>query len=86
MALTADSFKLDTTLPGIPFAIPQSYAGYVPVNHTAGDDSRQLHFWYTPVDTSSGSDSDIIIWFNGGPGCCAYTTQLGFTPPQSTPP
>ena len=52
------------------FDIGESYAGQM----TIGNDSA-LFFWFVPTDNPAGQD-DIVIWFNGGPGCSSLEGKL----------
>jgi hypothetical protein len=54
------------SLPGVNFTLSNSWAGMVPIGKGYGNDS--LFFWLWGAETPSKSN-DLIIWFNGGPGC-----------------
>ena len=54
------------SLPEISFPISPSWAGSLPIGGAYGTDS--LFFWLWQAETKAPSN-DLIIWFNGGPGC-----------------
>lgn len=57
-------------LPDVTFSVPPSWAGSLPVGGNFGNDS--LFFWLWQAETKAPSN-DLIIWFNGGPGCSSLT-------------
>jgi hypothetical protein len=59
-------------IPQVDFDIDESYAGNLP-NAPAGNSS--LFFWFFPSDNPAASD-EIVIWLNGGPGCCSMVGPL----------
>ncbi|KAE8218354.1 hypothetical protein CF319_g7755 [Tilletia indica] len=60
----AKPFHVSRNVPGIPFALNDSYAGYLPVSK--GDTSREIFFWMFPADTPT---NNTVLWLQGGPGC-----------------
>ncbi|KAF2225202.1 Alpha/Beta hydrolase protein [Elsinoe ampelina] len=56
-----------TGIPDVPFDVGESYAGLLPIS-SSPDETRELFFWYFP-STNPAADKEIVIWFNGGPGC-----------------
>ncbi|KAK0567594.1 hypothetical protein OC844_000177 [Tilletia horrida] len=60
----AKAFEVGQQLPGIPFTLPNSWAGNLPVNKTTPD--QQLWFWLWTSETATDT---LTIWINGGPGC-----------------
>lgn len=58
-----------TEIPDVTFDVGESYAGFLPVNASAPEaDVQKFFFWFFPTVNPAGKD-DIVIWFNGGPGC-----------------
>ncbi|CAD6908721.1 unnamed protein product [Tilletia controversa] len=76
----AEAFKVNRTLPGIPFRLNTSYAGNIPVSKN--DTSRQLYFWMFPADEPSNT---TIIWNNGGPGCSSLEGLMQENGPFALP-
>ncbi|KAF6833349.1 carboxypeptidase [Colletotrichum musicola] len=64
------SFYVDgSQIPQVDFNVGESYAGLIPVDTTKPADEQQKNFfWFFPTVNPAGKD-DVIIWFNGGPGC-----------------
>ncbi|KAK0524894.1 hypothetical protein OC842_005682 [Tilletia horrida] len=60
----AAEYKVPKRVPGIPFALNDSYAGYVPV--AKNDSSRAIYFWMFPAEKPT---RNTILWLQGGPGC-----------------
>ncbi|TID20844.1 serine-type carboxypeptidase F [Venturia nashicola] len=52
------------SLPDIHFDLGEMYAGQIPVGN---DTSRNMFFVYQP--TINNPVDEVVIWFNGGPGC-----------------
>ncbi|KAF4826512.1 putative serine carboxypeptidase [Colletotrichum tropicale] len=58
-----------TSIPEVNFNVGESYAGLIPVDATKPEAEQQKNFfWFFPTENPAGKD-DVIIWFNGGPGC-----------------
>ncbi|KAF9874657.1 serine carboxypeptidase [Colletotrichum karsti] len=64
------SFYVDgTKIPEVDFNVGESYAGLIPVDASKPEGEQQKNFfWFFPTENPAGKD-DVIIWFNGGPGC-----------------
>ncbi|RMZ76085.1 hypothetical protein DV737_g4956, partial [Chaetothyriales sp. CBS 132003] len=63
-----------TGLPDVPFDIGESYAGLLPISDQP-DETRELFFWFFPsINPHAGKE--ILIWFNGGPGCSSLSGLL----------
>lgn len=56
-------YAVSSKVPGIPFDLGPSYAGYVPIG--AASKKRDLFFWQFPASEGVGHD-DLVIWLNGG--------------------
>lgn len=63
-----------TGIPDVPFDIGESYAGLLPISGDA-DETRELFFWFFPT-THPDPQEEIVIWFNGGPGCSSLSGFL----------
>lgn len=60
-------FLVSQNVPGIPFQLPHSWAGNLPISGNK-DERRELYFWLWEPAGEIGHD-DVVIWLNGGPGC-----------------
>lgn len=63
-----------TKIPDVDFDIGESYAGLLPISQ-AEDEDRQLYFWFFP-STNPDAGEELVIWFNGGPGCSSLSGLL----------
>ena len=75
--LNANSEKFavnGSNIPEVDFDIGESYAGLLPISQSP-DESRQLYFWFFP-STNPDAGNEIVIWFNGGPGCSSLSGLL----------
>lgn len=62
-----EEFLVSQQIPGVPFELPHSWAGNLPVSGNKGE-NKELFFWLWGPTGSVGHD-DVVIWLNGGPGC-----------------
>jgi carboxypeptidase D len=68
-------FAVDgTSFPGVPFDIGESYAGLLPITADK-DDRNEIFFWFFP-SKSSEAKKEVVIWFQGGPGCSSLVALL----------
>lgn len=63
-----------TKIPDVDFDIGESYAGLLPISQ-APDEDRKLYFWFFPT-TNPDAGEELVIWFNGGPGCSSLSGLL----------
>jgi len=59
-AIEADKVS---SLPGFSGKLPPQYSGYLDISG-----GKHLHYWLV-LDESNSTDSPLVLWFNGGPGC-----------------
>ncbi|KAL4732710.1 hypothetical protein ACLX1H_001729 [Fusarium chlamydosporum] len=56
-------------IPEVSFDVGESYAGQIPVDMKKnGSKDPKFFYWFFPTVNPAGKD-DVVIWFNGGPGC-----------------
>lgn len=57
----------------------QMYAGLLPIAHPSNmqEDDGKYMFWLFEEDNPTVDDA-LVIWFNGGPGCTAFSAGLFF--------
>jgi carboxypeptidase D len=63
-----------TGIPDVDFDIGESYAGLLPISQAANE-TRKLFFWFFPT-TNPDAGEEVVIWFNGGPGCSSLSGLL----------
>jgi carboxypeptidase D len=72
--LHADSYLIEyyvspKGIPEVSFDVGESYAGQIPVDlKKNGSKDPKFFYWFFPTVNPAGKD-DVVIWFNGGPGC-----------------
>ncbi|RAL09011.1 putative serine carboxypeptidase [Aspergillus homomorphus CBS 101889] len=67
------------SLPGAP-SLPTSWAGRIPVPDT--EPGNSLFFWHFQAEDIA-HDDNLIIWFNGGPGCSSLIGLMSGNGPLS---
>jgi len=60
------------SLPDINYNLGEMYSGVIPIDEK--DPSRQLFFVFEP--TIGAPVDEVVIWFNGGPGCSSLEAFL----------
>ncbi|KAJ4032207.1 hypothetical protein NW761_012765 [Fusarium oxysporum] len=66
---TSPYYVPSTGIPEVSFDIGESYAGQIPVDwKKTGSKDPKFFYWFFPTVNPAGKD-DVVIWFNGGPGC-----------------
>lgn len=73
---TADDYYVGTRWPTVPFEVPESWAGEMPITTIYGNYTDSLFFWYYHAEEGCGSKDDLVIWMNGGPGCSSLEGAL----------
>lgn len=63
-----------SAIPEVDFNIGESYAGLMPLTKNPGE-TNQMYFWFFPSENKAAAD-EILIWFNGGPGCSSLEGVL----------
>lgn len=73
-----DEYYVGTRWPTVPFEVPESWAGLMPIKEADGNSSSKndQFFWYFKEETSCGSKDDLVVWLNGGPGCSSLMGLL----------
>ncbi|WFD42919.1 carboxypeptidase D [Malassezia psittaci] len=74
-------FRLN--VPGIPFKLPHSWAGNLPIS-AKKNESDELFFWLWEPANDVGHD-DVVVWLNGGPGCSSLEGLFQENGPFSLP-
>lgn len=72
----AEDYYVGTRWPSVPFEVPESWAGEMPITTVHGNFTDSLFFWYYHAEEGCGSDKDLVIWVNGGPGCSSLEGAL----------
>ncbi|RBR12883.1 uncharacterized protein FIESC28_08374 [Fusarium coffeatum] len=66
---TAPYYVSPNNIPEVSFDVGESYAGQIPVDlKKNGAKDPKFFYWFFPTVNPAGKD-DVVIWFNGGPGC-----------------
>lgn len=63
-----------SAIPDVLFDVGESYAGLLPISQ-AENETRQLFFWFFPSQNPAAAE-EMVIWFNGGPGCSSLSGLL----------
>lgn len=66
-----------SAIPDADFDIGESYAGLMPIDSAAGNDSS-LYFWFFPSENPEACD-EILIWLNGGVRNSSVTNLIRLT-------
>lgn len=70
-ATSASPFYVPPRWPTVPFPVPESWAGSLPVAPAhLTNQTFDYFFWYFESEQRYGKD-DLVIWLNGGPGTSA---------------
>ncbi|RPA88086.1 alpha/beta-hydrolase [Ascobolus immersus RN42] len=57
-----------SSIPEVDWDAGESYAGLIPISKKK-DEDKKLFYWYWPTAPENPNDDELVIWFNGGPGC-----------------
>lgn len=84
LATNPTEFIVSSNIPGIPFELPHSWAGHMPISPSKEED-RELFFWLWEPTGDAGND-DVVVWLNGGPGCSSLDGIFEENGPFKFPP